>query len=140
MKCCSPTSLWYVMVCYYVISGYYIIIISLYHHCIIIGLQSADSRKDSWPRGPSGRLTCVNNKYRLFFWGGGFTPGRLQYIPIAIQLYHHTTTGVYIFSRQLWRQPYCTGRVGVLVRGQGWTLINYENWKWKWKLMHKNLC
>ena len=108
------------LLCYFwLLYHHYIIVSSLYHHCIIIGLQPADSRKDSLKKG--GRLTCVNNKYRLFF-GGGFTPGRLQYIPIAIQLYHHTTTGVYIFSRQLWRQPYCTGGVGVLVHRQGWTL------------------
>ena len=73
-----------IVLCYFwLLYHHYIIVSSLYHHYIIIGLQPADSRKDSLKKG--GRLTCVNNKYRLFF-GGGFTPGRLQYIPIAIQL------------------------------------------------------
>ena len=60
---------------YIIISLYHhciIIVSSLYHHCIIIGLQPADSRRDSLKKG--GRLTCVNNKYSIiqksFFWGG----------------------------------------------------------------------
>ena len=78
---------------------------------------------------------------------GGFTQGHLQYTPIAILQqslhnidHYHTTTGAYISSRQLWRQPYCTGGVVLLIHGQGARVNKGQTRVNKGETNAQNLC